>query len=293
MARPARRSVVLGLALAAAAVLLLAPLPKGYTRGWRAELLDLGHVPLFAGLTLAAWGYTRGSPRRAVLIGVAIAGLAEVVQSFVGRTASWSDFLYGSLGSLAAGAAILSWQAHRPSWRAGFAVLSLALVAWPAVESGPVLLDAAEGYADFPTLASFRTGRELRRWELRQATLTRAGRLELLPGPEAYPSATLHPIVGDFTGYRWLCVSFAVEGGPLELVASVRDGPERDGHTTHSQAGGTYPPGEHTLRLDLPALAARAKPDPLDLADVRAVQLFTVRPAEVRVVVLRRIWLER
>src|SRR5687768_16220018 len=100
-----RRLVPL-LALVVAGVLLLAPLPRGWHYGWRAEILNLGHVPLFAAVAVSLWVWLRPALARPVLVGVALAGLAEVVQHFAGRTASWSDFLHGSLGAMAAGAGI-------------------------------------------------------------------------------------------------------------------------------------------------------------------------------------------
>jgi hypothetical protein len=83
-----------------------------------------------------------------------------------------------------------------------------------------------------------------------------------------------------------------VIGGPLELVISVRTGTGDPRRTTHAQVGRTYAEGDHVVRLDLGALTAAARPDPLDLSDVRYVQFFTVRPESPRTVLLSRVWLE-
>jgi hypothetical protein len=118
------------------------------------------------------------------------------------------------------------------------------------------------------------------------------GRLEFFPGPGPYPSGTLRPVVRDFIGYRRLCCAFRVGERPLELVISVRSGRGGRGQT-HYQTQRSYPAGDHVLRLDLAAIAAKARPRPLDLSDVEAVQFFLCMPPETGVLDLHRIWLEQ
>jgi hypothetical protein len=224
-----KQVIPLGLGLGLTAALLLLPLPDWCQGDWQARLLDFGHVPLFAALTLLLWACLGPGLWRPVLIAVALAGAAEVAQGWVGgRTPDALDFLRGSLGALAAAAGVGAWRARAfPTRAAGFLLLAAALLAWPVLEAAPPLLGAYEGARDFPTLADFRRPRELLRWECRQASLARvadpsrpgswAGRLELFPGPDSYPSGTLRPVVRDFTGYRRLCCAFRVSEGPFEL----------------------------------------------------------------------------
>ena len=295
--RPLRRlrHLIAPGALVAVAALLVAPLPSGFLGIWQAQLLDFGHVPLFAALVVAlrvGWGPPL---YRALGLALAVAGLAEVVQPWVGRTGDWSDFLRGALGALAGAAAVRGCEARRSRLRlAGYATLALALVAWPVVEIAPYVADTVEGVRAFPVLADCSTDRELLRWQCEQATLTRdadGARLDLLAGPDVFPRAALRLAVSDFRGYRRLCCAFRVVGEPVDLVISVRTGAEGGG-STHAQVGRRYEDGDHVVRLDLAALSARARPRPLDLADVRYLQFFTVRPPATRTVVLNRIWLE-
>jgi hypothetical protein len=281
-------------AAVAAAGLLLMPRPARWLGVWHGELLDLGHVPLFAALVFILRFGAGLALGRSVLLVVGFAALAEVVQPWFGRSGGWADFLTGALGALAAAAAVRAREAR--GWaRVAYAAAAVAAVAWPVAEAAPYLADTFDGREAFPVLADFSTDREFRRWVGDQAELTRAGaglRLDLLPGPEPYSSGALRPVVPDFRGYRWLYCSFEVVGGPLELVFSVRSSvPGRDG-TTHAQAEAEYAGGRHIVRLDLAALAARARPAPLDLSDVRYVQLFILRPTEMRTVVVSRVWLE-
>jgi hypothetical protein len=297
---PVRSGLAAGAAVAVTAGLLLLPVPPGRLGPWQGQILDFGHVPLFAALVLALRAATGPPLRRSVVVAVAVAGLAEVVQPAVGRSGDAADFLRGILGALAAGAAIRAWECRRSRGRcAAYLGLALALLAGPAVEAAPYLADTARGRRSFPVLAEFSTDLELRRWECDQATITRVdgpdgavGRIALLPGPEPYSSAALRPVVPDFRGYRWVCCAVRVGGGAGELVTSVRSGAAGQPHTTHAQVGHRLAAGDHVVRLDLAALAAAARPDPLDLADVRCVQLFAAGPPGVVVVDVSRVWLE-
>jgi hypothetical protein len=295
--RKARALALALAALAAVGVLLLAPLPHAWQSGWRARLLDFGHVPLFAALTVALWPALRGPWYRPVLAAVAVAALGEVLQGFVDRTPDWADLLHGALGALSAGVALRGWEGPRTAARLALhAAAALGVLAWPVAEYGPGLLDAYEAHSDFPTLADFSTARQSVRWHCRQATLQRvpcpgrpggwAGRLEFLPGPAKYPGASLEPAVGDWTGYRRLCWSLTVEEGPLVLAFSVRAG------SRHYDTQRTFGPGRHTPAVELAVAAARAEGGPLDLARVTGALVFVIRPASPRVVTLHRVWLE-
>ncbi|MDB5312716.1 MAG: hypothetical protein JWO38_6918 [Gemmataceae bacterium] len=301
--RPAARLTAL-IAVAVTAGLLLAPLPPDFLGAWQGKLLDLGHVPLFAALVFALRAGIGPPLWRSLAVAIGLAGLAEIIQPTFGRTGDWADFVRGALGALSAAAVIRAWEGRRSAIRAvGFLLLAAGLWVWPVIDLGPYVLDTAAGYREFPVLAAFGTDRELLRWDCHQATFRRGaepggppdgqvGRLDLLPGPDEYSYAALRPVVPDFRGHRWLCCEFRTVGGPVDLVISVRTGTDDPGRTTHTDVGRSYGEGTHTVRLDLGALAARARPDPLDLSAVRFVQFFAVRPREVRTVLLYRIWLE-
>lgn len=298
-----RRSSVALIAFLVVTVLLLVPLPHVWSLRWRAALLDLGHVPLFAAFVVALRFGTRLSLVACVSIAVAVAGLGEVLQDFTGRTASWSDWLNGSLGALAAMAVLLAGSQRRISSRRaiGLLLLAVALVTWPVVQVAPTLYDAVEGYREMPTLAGFQTEREMRRWETNQAEIRReldpeghwSATLTFQPGPADYPGATLAPVVSDLIQYHKLFVSFTLEGEPLELVLSIRGGPVEGEHTNHFQVAQKFPPGFHTIWLSLDSAYKFAKPHGLDLSEVASVQLFVVRPALPRTIHVRRVWVER
>jgi hypothetical protein len=289
--------------MAPVAVLLLMPLPPYWHGRWQAHFLDLGHVPLFFALTLALAWVWRGRLLGPVLIALAAAGLAEVIQPHFGRTGDVLDFVRGALGTLAAAAVLRAWRGPRTAGRlAAHGLAVLALLAWPLVDEVPWLLDAYRGARAFPTLADFDTSGELLRWECLQAELTRepdperpgrwVGRLVMLPGEESYPGAYLEPVVRDWSGYRHVCCTFTVKGEPLRLVFSLRSSSREAGRSTHYQEEKVYPPGEHRACLDLDGAARKARPLPLDLTRVRNLHIFTYDPEQARVVRLHRVWLE-
>ena len=289
--------------LAVAAMLLLLPVPKRFEAGWRSHLLDFGHVPLFAAITVALWFACGRRWLLAAILALILAGLVELIQPFTGRSGNFPDFLRGGAGVLAATALLrgAAGPASR-SYRLTHALFALALVAVPAAEVTPRLLDAAEAYLDFPVLADFDAARRLGRWECRQADLrraedpdrlpTHAGRVEFQPGPHPYPSISLQHVCRDFTGYRRLCWSFTVEGGPLTLVFSLRGGPNEAGDTSHHQFGQTFGPGDHVATMDLNDATLMARPTSMDIGDLWWSQLFIIRPSQPRVIRLWRVWVE-
>ena len=293
--RPGARPIAL-IAVVVAAGLLFAPTSVARLGVWRDRLLDFGHVPLFAALLLALRAGFGPPLRGPLLVTIGLAALAEIVQPCLGRSGGWIDFLRGALGALAAAAAVRAWELRRSRYRAvARAVLAAALLVWPVVEAAPYLADTVEGRRTFPVLADFSADREMLRWECDQAAVTRehgGGRLEFFPGPGAFSSAALRPVVADFSGYRWLCYEFRVTGAPLDLVTSLRTGTSASDRTTHTDVARTCAVGTHVARVDLAAMAARGRPEPLDLADVRSVILFVVRTREPRDIALTRIWLE-
>jgi hypothetical protein len=295
--------IVVGLALGVVMSLLLIPLPESWHGDWQAKFFDLGHVPLFAGLTLLLWWALRGSWHWPVLISLTLAALAEIVQGYFGRSGNLLDFIHGALGVAIALAIVDAWRGRRTVWSlAVHGLLVLVLLAWPISDSGPHLLDAYEGWRSFPTLADFGTSRELLRWECQQATLARIpdpekpgawqGRLELLPGPAEYPGAALQPIIRDFSGFHRLCWLLSTEAETLDLVFSVRSRPDGGGRSSHYQFARTFTAGQHAVTVDLATVAPKAQPERLNLSNIIMVQVFTVRPQKTDTIYIKRIWLE-
>ena len=79
------------LILAVLVAALFVPVPGRFTTPWMGSLRDLAHVPLFAGVAWAMQRLSRGRTIPAAVTALAIAVVAELLQTFVGRSASLAD----------------------------------------------------------------------------------------------------------------------------------------------------------------------------------------------------------
>src|SRR5690606_26692129 len=88
---------------------------------------------------------------------------------------------------------------------------TLALLVWPAVQSGPVLHRVWKAYQQFPMLADFAVPSALAQWSVEQGTIELAvvtggespsgaavGRVTLRPGDAPYSTVTFHPICDNW-----------------------------------------------------------------------------------------------
>lgn len=133
------------LGLAALPLLWAVPNPLG--ERWLAEVHNAGHVPLFSLLqALCLWWGSRFVNSRRSLVGLLIlssclllvvGGIIELLQPFIQRTASWSDFSHDLLGIAAGTSAFLVLRYLPGLWLKTSAAtvvigLSLVIALWPA-----------------------------------------------------------------------------------------------------------------------------------------------------------------
>jgi VanZ family protein len=280
---------------------LLVPLPDSYRSVWLTKLFDLGHVPLFALVTVCFWWISGRSIRRAFGFSVALAVMGEIAQEFTGRSADLLDVLRGMLGALMA---VLVVPVLAPPWRwrrlAGRLALVAALAAWPIWDCGPVLLDACEAARSFPVLSDWKSRWEATRWHTSAAHLEReeagsgqswAGRLTVSPHPGG-SGAILFPVVRDWSGYRRLCCTFSFTGEPLSILISVRDGRKVEPPRKRFDLERRYPAGLHRVVIDLQELAAGTPFAPLDLSRIQSFHFLVTELTEPRTVLLHEIVLE-
>lgn len=275
--------VVMGLLVAATAVLLAIPIPDARHHRVANALLNLGHVPLFALLAATALSlFGNGSLLVCVLL-VATAAIGELLQAWLpGRAADLQDLVHGVVGI---GIAWLWWSRKpRFAWRVAG---TFALVAIPLVHIGPNLFDALRAKRQFPVLSNFSGPFEAQRWQLRQARLvTGDGPAGLIfqSGPDEYPGAEIVPIVADWRDYKTLEMDFQLDE-PLDLNLSIRDQRPEQGFAERYNFSRRFDPGRHLLRLSLADVAQGASARPLDLSQVDSVNLFisnSQAPASIR-----------
>jgi VanZ family protein len=269
------------------AVALFGPLPRGRTMD---ALTDLGHVPLFVGLS--AWLMVRrrragwSLPAAGAAVWSAAVGLGvavEVLQSLVGREASVGDVWADAVGALAG---ILLAAARERAGRvalliAGAALAALAGTAWPALR----LLDVVRQRLHAGRLAGFEDALELDRWDFRECRATRvrehatqgrfALRLALQPG--RFPGAGLDSPPPDWSGHSRLAADVYLDGdSPLDLRVKVED-ERHDGRLEDRfQRVVRLAPGPSRIEIPLSDVAAGPQGRLLDLRHVAQLRFFAV-----------------
>jgi len=290
------------LILGIAVVSLLLPLPNQYRSHWLTKLLDLGHLPLLALVTVGFWLIVRPRIWLAFCLALVFAVAVEVGQEFTGRSGDLLDVVRGLLGALIA--AVFLQMSPRPwRWRqaAVRTALAVALAAWPIWDCCPVLLDAFWAYRSFPVLSDFQSPWEGARWYARGACLERdaatedgqrwQGELKARPN-EGGSGAILFPVVRDWSGYRRLCCTFSFSGEPLSILISVRDGRKVETPRKRFDLEHRYRAGRHRVVIDLEDLAAGNQFAPLDISRIQSFHFVVTELAEPRTLFLQQISLE-
>lgn len=253
------------------AVLLLVPLPNDYRALWFGAATDFLHVPIFAALTLALVQFGWLLLRHSLLLAGSFSVAAELLQPFVGRSASWRDLAYGLIG-IAIASSLLQRHWHL-TIRMG---LALVFALWPLARTLPVTVDAYQAWKSFPNLASFEGPFSDRRWLLTDAVLRPSGEQAVLilePRKRTGAGAILLPVVRDWTAYERLEVEFSFEGEPLPFLISVRDGKKLPPELPRFDLWRRYDSGSHHVSIDLRDLERGANYPPIELHRVQSLHL--------------------
>lgn len=209
---------------------LLLPLPHEWSAGWRSELLNRLHAPLFAlfGILL---------PPRKAWITLLIAAAAEVVQPWFGRSASWTDLGWGVLGAATA----MLWHAKNLPWRQ---IGLVAALAPPVVWWAQITKAQSEAQTRFPVLMN---GPTSLLWVLSpEAERTGSGLIL-----HASSSVRLEVPNPDWNAFEALELEGTLDSAsPLELGIRLDIGA---GLPNRVQAGATLHLGPNHLRVPWPA----------------------------------------
>ena len=268
------------------------------------ELHAVAHVAVFALLAYLLMGVSvlRSLPfaRRGlavVVLVVVVSVVVELIQPYLGRSASVRDVAQNLVGA-SAGIALAAPVARQRALLGAIAgVLVVLALAMPVLG----LWDRAVARSQFPVLGDFETRFEHRRWSsgAPDGTVARSGarslRIELSPG--RYAGTTLRRSFGDWREYTHLDMSlFNPDTEPLTFSVSIRDG-------EHFRRGGHYPdryngrfvisPGWNDLRIPVEQIRTAPQGRELDLSDVAEMVIFTANLTQPRVIHLDRVKLTR
>lgn len=265
-------------------VLLLIPVKKIPDEGWLASAWNLQHLPGFFILTRCIHAVLRGfgeSPRHgflAALLALAAAVGSELLQAFVGRSASIEDVTLDAFGI--ALAAIWPWRPAR--------FTAARLAAWLAVLLGGILfafapairleIAARDASRMLPALGDFKNQSATRVWRAQGATTReiRDGALRVHIRPGTFGGVHFVPGTQDWSPYAALILAFTNPGPPLRLGIRIDDAGSARDRVWHSDEI-LVAPGDSEVRVPLPRGPVRQsgrEARPLDYTRVRRLLLF-------------------
>jgi hypothetical protein len=286
------RIAVLLLLIALVAFVLFVPLPHAWRSTWRSKLLDLGHIPLFALVTVALYRNLRLGLTGAFCVATASAGVCELLQAAAHRSADISDFLRGAIGSLIA--VLLVTGSRRPHRWVLCTAASVMLLIWPVADATPRLWDAWTAYQAFPVISDFETRWASHRWYKDNATVECVkglGHVNFFPTTRGTSGIILFPVIQDWSRYRYLCCDFFLPG-EMTLLISVRDGRRIVGDRKRFDLQQQYEVGNHKVKIDLQSLARGDEFAPLDLTRIQSFHIVARDLQHSRELILEHVRLE-
>ena len=288
-------------AIGALVGLLFMPLPGKFAAPWVGALQDLAHVPLFF---VVAWLLRRftGSAGAAAVLALGLAIVVEPLQSLVGRSSTLDDVVRGALGV----AAFVGWHlasgisASLPRIFVRVAAIA-ASAAWPLAIAWPTVVDALAAWREFPVLAEFSSPRETRRWVAEGCRLTfgrddagaGVGVMDCRPTGGASSSIFLFPVLRDWSRFGSLRIELTVDGEPMPITVSVRDGRRVAPLRRRFDQRAVYQAGRHVVRIDLGEVSRGSEAvAPIDVSRVQSFHVIVEPGDQPRVLTIHRVWLE-
>lgn len=204
------------------------------------QMLDLGHLPLFAVvgcLLLVATGWTRTRSAKALAgalaVGICLAGIGELGQTYVHRNANLRDFVHNLLGLALVFGGALALRRRRPVLAAIYVVLALAGVGLAVRPAARLVLGAPRLAGTFPRLGSFEERWELAFWHPTDRSQVGRSRevcseggwsLRVVCPPGPYPGVRVSDFPEDWAAYGSLRFDAYVPGTqPVKLYVRVDD----------------------------------------------------------------------
>lgn len=270
------------------------------------QLMNFGHVPLFAVLASCALGLCLGLlgdglPRpRLYLVAfswsLVLAGVSEALQVFENRDVEVWDFLRNAAG--AAGALALWASMDRgldlagwPDWRKRLrwiavaillsTLIPLALLAesYRRMEQRVPVLFRFDSALELPFVRRFDASLELVRapdgWT--EYAKRRVGRATFRPA--RHPALAIFELHRDWSGYRFLEWDLFLEAGrELEVILRIDDAKHDGRYRDRFNVKLPLRPGPNQLRIPLEEVREAPQGRSMEMERISTVILFVVRP---------------
>ncbi|MCX6848493.1 MAG: hypothetical protein NTY98_06200 [Verrucomicrobia bacterium] len=265
MKRLSQRSLVLSSLLVGMGVVVLLPLPAGWSAGWRAEFLNRMHVPMMGICCVALEVLFRtitGKNKRCLLSGALsaslLAALVEIVQPWFHRTADIDDFMWGFAGIVAGTLWSSAAFFQTTKLRAIIRVLAMAgLISPPLGWTAQVMMAKQAADRRFPVLTNFTENLGGFFWSIEPAEDSSSqqimlhGQMILERTGQKAASAHLDTLDRDWTSFDRLEID-----GTLEASGAVEVGLRLDLNSTAGprlRAGAWIKPGHHRIQIQWPS----------------------------------------
>ena len=264
--------------------------PPPPPRFWR-HLFNFGHVPLFVLIGYLTWrGFLKhtddtfaaliGSLVLSLLIGITI----ELVQSLIGRTASWNDLQLDSIGLLLF---VVAGPAQLPMNKTSRRLSGIVLIICLTLKLVPLAAASIDYYTlerQPALLSDFESIGQRSRWT--RGTLTTVNdqnynqSLRVSLGTELYEGSTLEYLPRNWKDYSALQLDiFCADQNPALLHIKIRDSQAMiDGDHYEMQFNHVEPisPGWNRIKLSLDQIRNGPRDRSMNLDKIHALTLFFV-----------------
>lgn len=174
------------------------PLPHDWSVGWRGELLNRLHTPLFAAVAMV---FQRGRLWSTFFLAATVAVLVEIIQPAFGRSCSLPDLLWGMIGICSA----IAWQTKIVVLRLIALILALAP---PGMLAGRVISAKLTAARLFPVLFAAADQPDTILWQVSRLAEKTPGGFNLNPGS----SSRLEVTEQDWSNWEALELTGTVNG---------------------------------------------------------------------------------
>lgn len=263
----------------------------------------MGHLFCFA-----LWAYLYVSWRsnrtfrsqmfEVVLLAFFLGGLTELIQSGIGREATWQDLGNDLIGALLGVVFFAESRKSFPEWQLRVLQVPILLMAlWSLFPVGKVIVDDAIAWRQFPLLSGFETRLEASRWG---GSATRdiaddfyfSGTSSLQVGltTQRYSGIGLKSFPQNWGDYSAVSLQvFNPDQEPLQLHFRIHDQFHRENGNTYGDrfnASFKITPGWNHLRVSLADVAKAPKKRLLDLTRIAGMGVFVGKIPQSRTIYL-------
>ncbi len=263
----------------------------------------VGHLFCFAlwAYLYANWRSNQSFNRQiieVVVLAFFIGGVTELIQSGIGREATWQDLGNDLVGALLGVVFFAGARKSAPDWQLKFLQIPVLLMAlWSLFPVGKVIIDDAIAWQQFPLLSGFETTLEASRWSgsakrdiSHDHSFAGKSSLQIELTTQRYSGIGLKEFPENWGGYSAVSLQvFNPDQAPLQLHFRIHDQFHRhndNAYTDRFNASFKLKPGWNHLRVSLDDVANAPKKRSLDLTRIAGMGVFVGKIDQPRTIYL-------